>query len=78
MLRHYMIVAFAIYLRQNPEQKKNNRETDEADTDEGQIAQSFPPYQIIRVVVTLKKRGNSLRTAPLRFLDSHKLNMIIS
>jgi hypothetical protein len=38
-----VIAAFALYLRQKPEQNKNYPETNQADADEGQIAQDFPP-----------------------------------
>jgi hypothetical protein len=62
-----MIAAFALYLRQKPEQNKNYPETNQADADEGQIAQDFPPYQMIRFAAILKKGGNPLRTAPPRF-----------
>ena len=43
MLRYWRIAAFAFNLRQNPDQKKNYGETNQADADEGQIAQDFPP-----------------------------------
>jgi hypothetical protein len=45
----------------------NYPETNQADADEGQIAQDFPPYQMIRFAAILKKGGNPLRTAPLDF-----------
>ena len=77
MFRYWRIAAFAFYLRQKSEQNKNYRETDEADADEGQVAQNFPPYHMILFDMTLKKGGNPLRTAP-PILDSHKLINIIS
>jgi hypothetical protein len=59
-----MIAAFAFYPGQNPKQNKNYRETNQTDTDEGQITQRFPPWHKIGFVMASKKGGNSLRTAP--------------
>jgi len=54
------VAFFAFYFRKKPKQNKNYQETNQADADEGHIAQGFTPCHLIGFVAILKKGGNPL------------------
>jgi hypothetical protein len=54
------LAFFTFHLRKKSKQNKNDHETNQADADEGHIAQCFTPCRMIGFVAISKKGGTPL------------------